>query len=135
MASNAHVPNETVILLAEDDVTVRNLVAAMLSKSGYNVLTAVNGSEALQVCRQFATSIHLLLTDIDMPGISGIRLAEEVALQRPDIKIVMMSGALDNAVLAGNLPHAFLAKPFVPPTLRRTIQEVLDGKRPTPAEV
>jgi DNA-binding NtrC family response regulator len=130
-----HGSKETVILLAEDDVTLRNLIALMLSRNGYHVLTAVNGSEALEIFRKFADTISLLLTDIDMPGISGVKLAAEIALLHPQMKIVMMSGAHDNVVLAGNVPHAFLSKPFIPPTLLKAIEEVLDGKRPTPADL
>src|SRR5215813_6675740 len=64
-------PNETVILLAEDDAAVRNLVALMLSKEGYAVLTANDGQEALEICDKFTDPIHMLLTDVRMPRMSG----------------------------------------------------------------
>jgi YesN/AraC family two-component response regulator len=96
---------------------------------------AANGTEALEICRKFEPCINLLLTDLAMPGINGIRLAEEVSQHRPEIKVVMMSGGFEDSVLSGNIPHAFLIKPFVPPILLETIQEVLDGQRSAPVEV
>ena len=71
-------PKETVILLAEDDPVVRNLVRLMLSKEGYCVLTANDGQEALEICRNFKNAIHLLLTDKTMPRMNGLQLAESV---------------------------------------------------------
>jgi CheY-like chemotaxis protein len=126
----AHSPSETVILLAEDEVTIRNLVNRMLVKAGYAVILAANGMEALELCRKFTDTIHLLLTNVNMPHLDGIALTDALLQERPDVKIVMMSGDMDNAILAGNRPDAFLRKPFVPPTLLRTIQQVLDGERP-----
>ena len=84
-------PSETVILLAEDDTLVRNLVRLMLSKEGYAVLTANDGLEALVICERFTDPIHLLLTDVGMPRMSGLDLAERVRKLRPDTKIIIMS--------------------------------------------
>ncbi len=85
-------PNETVILLAEDDPVVRNLVRTMLAKEGYAVLTANDGAEALEVCAEFSDPIHLLLTDVKMPRMDGLELASLVRGQRPDTKVIVMSG-------------------------------------------
>jgi CheY-like chemotaxis protein len=74
--------NETVILLAEDDVLVRNFVQSMLSKEGYNVLAAKDGQEADEICERFAGPIHLLLTDVNMPRMTGPELAEKVRARR-----------------------------------------------------
>src|SRR5262245_12858109 len=84
-------PKETIILVAEDDAIVRNLVRLMLSQEGYAVLTANDGQEALEICELFSDPIHLILTDVNMPRMDGLELAERVRKQRPEIKIVVMS--------------------------------------------
>ena len=80
-------PKETVILLAEDDPVVRNLVTLMLSKEGYSVLTANDGQEAFEICRRFKNPIHLLLTDKTMPRMSGLELAESVLKKRSESRL------------------------------------------------
>ena len=101
-------PQKTVILLAEDEVVVRNLVGLMLSKAGYAVLTANDGQEALEICRNFKDPIHLLLTDKTMPRMSGLELAESVLKKRSGIKIMIMSGETPDTILKENTPDAFL---------------------------
>src|SRR5262245_44575131 len=98
--------NETVILLAEDEGVVRNLVRLMLSKEGYAVLTANDGQEALEICAKFADPIHLLLTDVNMPRMNGMELAERVREHRPETKIVIMSGQTTTTILEKNTPDA-----------------------------
>ena len=83
--------NKTVILIAEDEAVVRNLVRLMLSKEGYAVLTANDGQEAPELCEKFADPIHLLLTDVVMPRMTGLELAEKIREQRPETKIMVMS--------------------------------------------
>src|SRR5215472_1836681 len=117
--------NKTVILLAEDDATVRNLVALMLLKEGYAVLAANDGQEALEICSQFKDPIHLLLTDVTMPRMTGVELAEQVLKKRSEIKIMIMSGGTAEAILNQNTPDAFLRKPFMPPTLVKCVQRLL----------
>ena len=121
-------PKETVILLAEDDAAVRNLVTLMLLKEGYAVLAANDGQEALDICRQFKEPIHLLLTDKTMPRMTGVELAEQVLRKRSEIKILIMSGETPDAVLNQNIPDAFLRKPFMPPTLLKCVQRLLDSE-------
>ena len=116
---------ETVILLAEDEAVVRNLVRLMLEKEGYALLTANDGQEALEICEKFADPIHLLLTDVQMPRMNGLELAERVREQRPEIKVMMMSGQTTTTILEKNTPDAFLRKPFIPPTLLQCVQRVL----------
>jgi CheY-like chemotaxis protein len=120
-------PRETVILLAEDDAAVRNLVALMLSREGYAVLAANDGQEALDICRQHKDSIHLLLTDVTMPRMTGVELAEQVQKKRSEIKILIMSGETAETVLNQNSLDAFLQKPFMPPTLLKCVQRLLDS--------
>ena len=120
-------PKQTIILLAEDDAAVRNLVALMLSKEGYVVLAANDGQEALDICRQYKDSIHLLLTDVTMPRMTGMELAERVQRKRSEIKILIMSGETADMVLNQNSLDAFLRKPFMPPTLLKCVQRLLDS--------
>jgi len=117
--------HETVILVAEDEAVVRNLVRLMLSKEGYAVLTAKDGQEALELCEKFADPIHLLLTDVVMPRMTGLELAERIREQRPETKIMVMSGQTATTILEKNTLDAFLSKPFVPPTLLQCVQRVL----------
>ena len=116
---------ETVILLAEDEVVVRNLVRLVLEKEGYALLTANDGQEALEISEKFADPIHLLLTDVQMPRMNGLELAERVREQRPEIKVMMMSGETTTTILEKNTPDAFLKEPFIPPTLLQWVQRVL----------
>jgi CheY-like chemotaxis protein len=118
-------PRETVILIAEDEAVVRNLVRLMLSKEGYATLSANDGQEALEICEMFKDPIHLLLTDIKMPRMNGLELAEKVRERRPEIKVMIMSAETADTILKENAPDAFLRKPFIPPTLLRCVQRVL----------
>jgi CheY-like chemotaxis protein len=117
------------VLLVEDTTLVRDLVRRILQKQGYILLEAQNGEEALQLITNYAGPIHLLLTDIVMPGISGKTLAEEAAHLRPDMKVLYISGYAGesftdhDAVEPGD---AFLQKPFNPTALARKVRAVLD---------
>src|SRR5215831_3943537 len=121
-------PRETVILLAEDDPVVRDLVKLMLSKEEYSVLTANDGQEALEICRRFRDPIHLLLTDKTMPHMNGLELAESIIKKRPEIKIMIMSGETAETILNKNTPDAFLAKPFMPSTLLTCVRRLLTSE-------
>ncbi len=127
-------PSETVILLVEDDPVVRNLVRTMLAKEGYAVLTANDGAEALEVCAEFSDPIHLLLTDVKMPRMDGLELASLVRGQRPDTKVIVMSGYTTGVIRKENTPDAFLRKPFVPPTLLKCVKRVLASGGPVECE-
>jgi len=118
-------PGETIILLAEDEALVRNLIQLMLTKEGYAVLSANDGQEALELSELFKDPIHLLLTDVRMPRMDGITLKERVRAQRPEIKVIVMSGETANIIAIENTPDAFLRKPFIPPTLLKCVQRVL----------
>jgi two-component system, cell cycle sensor histidine kinase and response regulator CckA len=118
-------PGETIILLAEDEALVRNLIQLMLMKEGYVVLSANDGQEALELSEAFKDPIHLLLTDVRMPRMDGITLKELVRAQRPEIKVIVMSGETANIIAIENTPDAFLRKPFIPPTLLKCVQRVM----------
>jgi PAS domain S-box-containing protein len=118
------------ILLVEDAQRVRAVVREILEMSGYVVLEARQGAEALEVSNRHAGTIHLLVTDVVMPQMSGRELAQRLATLRPELKVLYMSGYTDDAivrhgVLAAGI--AFLSKPFTPDALALKVREVLDG--------
>jgi CheY-like chemotaxis protein len=118
------------ILLAEDEASVRLLVRTTLESNGYQVLEATNGADALLIEEQHPEKIHLLLTDLVMPGIGGRLIAEQMATRRPEMGVLYMSGYTDDVVVRhGGLDAgmAFLQKPFTPTALAQKVREVLDS--------
>src|SRR5438477_4072310 len=107
-----------VVLVAEDEVVVRNIVCFLLNHEGYQVLSAADGEEALELARQYQGTIDLLLTDIKMPRMDGISLAEHVINERPGIRVLLMSGQTSAQIRAKNVQLPFLRKPFVPAAFR-----------------
>ena len=112
------------ILLADDDGQLRTFLAALLHKYGYNVIVASDGKEALQKAREFGGVIHLLLSDIEMPGMTGIELAIQLNQERPDTKILLISG-LATGMLVLNNGWQFLPKPFMADMLKDRIRDFL----------
>jgi signal transduction histidine kinase/ActR/RegA family two-component response regulator len=124
------------ILLVEDDPHVQRIVRNILSRSGYRVLTAGGAAEALRLAEEEGDTIHLLLSDLVMPGISGRQLAEQIHALRPDIAILYMSGYTDDAVIRRGVLEAgmaFIQKPFGAEDLAGRVREVLDGQDRTVA--
>jgi CheY-like chemotaxis protein len=118
------------LLLVEDEASVRALTRVILENYGYTLLEAESGTKALEIVRNFAGKIDLVLTDVVMPSMGGKTLASRIETLRPGIKVVYMSGYTDDAVFRhGHLDpgRAFLQKPFTPEALARKIREALDG--------
>jgi PAS domain S-box-containing protein len=118
------------ILVAEDSAAVRNTALQILQRSGYTVLEAPNGKSALDLARKRAGKIHLLLTDVVMPEMSGRELAEEFVGLRPGVRVIFMSGYTDDAVVRHGVLSAsieYIQKPFSPDSLLRKVREVLDA--------
>jgi two-component system, cell cycle sensor histidine kinase and response regulator CckA len=117
------------ILLVEDDEVLRRAVKRTLDASGYTVLAAANGTDALLACARHTGDIHLLLTDVVMPQMSGKTLAEKLLSVRPTLRVLYMSGYTDSIVdQHGVLPVGahFVGKPFATEDLIRMVREVLD---------
>jgi PAS domain S-box-containing protein len=116
------------ILLAEDASGVRAVAQEILKRLGYTVLVANDGHSALQLARARTELIHLLITDVIMPEMSGRQLADRLKEQRPGLKVLFVSGYTDDAIVRHGMLEpgiAFLQKPFTPQTLARKVREVL----------
>lgn len=118
------------ILLVEDEASLRIAAREYLETKGYRVLEASNGTEALRICSDGRDPIHVIITDMVMPGMSGIDLAKKAVAAHPGSKAICMSGYTDRSVDPANLPPGtlFLQKPFTLESLAHTIRGVLgDG--------
>jgi PAS domain S-box-containing protein len=116
------------VLLTEDEDGVRTFVGLALEAQGYTVLEARDGEGALALCRGHPGPIHLLITDVVMPRMSGRELADRAAALRPGLKVLFVSGYTDDAVVRHGLLTegvAFLQKPFTPAVLARKVRQVL----------
>jgi two-component system cell cycle sensor histidine kinase/response regulator CckA len=114
------------ILLAEDDPTVRGFVLSVLQDRGYHVLAAENGSKALELCTGYAGPIHALVTDVVMPEMNGRTLAERAKLLRPGLKVLFVSGYIDQVLRDEDISspaYAFLEKPFTGEALLNVLKD------------
>jgi two-component system, cell cycle sensor histidine kinase and response regulator CckA len=119
-----------VVLLTEDEESVRRLTRTFLENWGYKVLEARHGTEGIALCKNHQGPIHLMLTDILMPGMGGRELAEEVVRLRPKIKVLFMSGYTDDALVLEDIKAQgtpFLQKPFTLQELGLRIRDLLDS--------
>ena len=118
------------VLLAEDEPAVRAMAREALETYGHTVLEARHGVEALAVAAAHPGPIHLLLTDIVMPHMGGGELAQRLTAERPDTRVLFMSGYTDDDVVRQGVFEsgtAFLQKPFMLSALARKVREVLDA--------
>jgi DNA-binding NtrC family response regulator len=116
--------------VVEDDEMVRRLVRESLVRGGYRVMDTSDPLEARRLSDKYRGRIHLLITDVVMPKVSGRELAQELQKRRGEMKILFMSGYTDAAVVNTGILHkevAFLQKPFTPTALIEKVREVLDS--------
>lgn len=120
------------ILLVEDEPEVRRVCALTLGRLGYDVIVAENEEHALKICATEERAIHAVLTDVVMPGISGLALVERLRVLRPQLKVLFMSGYTDRQIIDAstlNESSMFLQKPFTPDVLGGVLRALLDGRR------
>lgn len=124
------------ILFVEDDELVRELMSIVLREHGYDLLTAATGREAIRLAEQHGTGIALLISDVVMPEVGGVEVAQRVHILAPDAKVLFVSGYSEADMSdqgLGVLTFEILQKPFRPDDLARKVREVLDGvPRPQP---
>ena len=116
--------------MVEDAAPVRTVMRQGLERYGYTVLEAPDGDTALQLAAKHHGPIHLLLTDVVMPGVSGRQLADQLVRLRPGIKVLYASGYTDDAIIHHGILEpgiAYLQKPFTRDALALKVREVLDG--------
>lgn len=115
------------ILVVDDNETVLGMVVAMLERANFRVLSAHSGVDAIKLAADTKEKIDLLLSDVDMPWMSGPELCTALKKARPEIRIMLMSGA-DNGLLVLNYGWAYLQKPFVAAKLVQMVTEVLHSE-------
>jgi two-component system cell cycle sensor histidine kinase/response regulator CckA len=118
------------VLLVEDDESVCELVRGILRAKGYKVLSAGRPQDAVALCERHGGRIDLLLTDVIMPGFSGAELSKRLTAKYPDMRVIFMSGYIDDLMVREGMHRhevSFLQKPFTPSNLAKKVREVLDG--------
>jgi DNA-binding NtrC family response regulator len=119
--------DQKTILLVDDDPAILKLVSGFLA-GDYKILTASGGAAALQESGDYKGAIHLLLSDFQMPGMSGVDLATKITVDRPQLQVLLMSGFPDGMLVLNEGWH-FLAKPFIASQLRALIVGLISPGR------
>jgi two-component system, cell cycle sensor histidine kinase and response regulator CckA len=119
--------SRSTILVVDDKEAILTLVQKILMKQGFRVLTAASGAVAIQLAADYPDGIDLLLSDIEMPGMTGPQLGIIIRQSRPDLHVMLMSGLPDGDLLVLNYGWAFIQKPFVPSRLVEMVSAVLDS--------
>jgi two-component system cell cycle sensor histidine kinase/response regulator CckA len=120
-------PGRECVLVVEDEEAVRHFALESLQRQGYHVIAAASGEEALHIASVHDGTIHLLLTDVVMPGIKGPELARRLRAMRPGLRVLLMSGYAADVVTGADLQDAALvAKPFSAASLARAVRNILD---------
>ena len=117
------------ILLVDDDEAVRRFARGLLTEEGFHVIEASNGAEALEVSCAHPEPIDLLLTDVIMPKVNGLVLAQRLLQERPGIGVLYMSGGVEKSILLAKNPESILLqKPFTPDVLIAAVRQLLASK-------
>jgi DNA-binding response OmpR family regulator len=117
--------HQAVILVADDEALIRNLVTLLLQHDGYFVLSAADGHEGLELSRNYPGTIDLLITDVEMPRMNGTALYGHLMEERPGIKVLVMSGKDISEIIRQNANMPFLPKPFNGETLKAKVRAIL----------
>jgi CheY-like chemotaxis protein len=128
--SRKSIAENRTVLLVEDEPALRKLTRKTLLDAGFTVLEAKDALEAIEIAKQTATHIDLLLTDVIMPGMSGRALAEALSSHRPDMRVIYMSGYSDGVIARHGVVEAeltILRKPFSRDALMRSVEDVAIG--------
>jgi DNA-binding response OmpR family regulator len=135
MGANTHVvdlpdlrllgAHQPVILVADDETLIRNLVTLVLQHDGYFVFSAVDGQEGLELSRKYPGAIDLLITDMEMPRMNGTDLSGHLVEERPGIKVLVMSGKDIGEIIREKANLPFLPKPFNGETLKAKVRAIL----------
>jgi two-component system, cell cycle sensor histidine kinase and response regulator CckA len=120
-----HAKGKICILLAEDESAIRRLLSDTLTQEGFEVITAVDGADALRQARKHVGTINLLITDVKMPKLDGFDLRERLLQEQPDIKLLVISGNLDLEIKGIEFP--LLRKPFLPSELAAKVRQILSA--------
>jgi CheY-like chemotaxis protein len=126
----AAMPGNETLLVVEDDGAVRTVIAKVLRQAGYRVVEAGTDEEALKLCSKPKPDIHLIVTDLVMPGLGGRALAKELQSLRPQVRVLYMSGYTEDAIMRHRFIEreaAFIGKPFTPERLTSKVRELLDA--------
>jgi CheY-like chemotaxis protein len=117
------------ILVVEDAEAIRGMVCAMLAQQGYRCIEAVDGVDALRLLDETAAPVHLVLTDVIMPKMTGAELGRRLVRLRPELPIVFMSGYCDDPLVRNfeRIPPIFISKPFTANTLLEKVRQALDS--------
>ena len=118
-------PHQPVILVADDEALIRNLVARLMQKDGYFVLSAADGHEGLELSRKYPGTIDMVIADVNMPRMNGTDLCGHLIEERPGIKILIMSGGDVRKLVSQNPNLPFLPKPFAGQTIRARVRAIL----------
>jgi DNA-binding response OmpR family regulator len=123
--------NQPIILVADDDVLIRNIVTLLLQAAGYIVLSASDGQEGLELSRKYPGTIDLVITDVEMPRLNGMNLLAHLLEERPRIKSIVMSGSDISEIVSQNVNLQFLPKPFDGEALLARVRAILGVSVPS----
>src|SRR5262245_2976104 len=119
--------SNTIILIADDEPSVLDTVRAIIQRQGYGVLLAADGEEALKLSRNHVGDIDVLITDMKMPGMDGLALTKSIVIERPQIRVMLMSGLVSAELRWADMKLPFLRKPFRPAGMYEKLDETIAG--------